>query len=276
VLFVGNSISAAEIKKVLRTLSELNGGTLVWTEQVGELQELFNEAARPRHAKSRGGGKSLIGEVKDPIASKIIYVSRKRAWSVSIGNNQMRIGDIDRRSFTTADAIRNKSQVYRHRTLYDATQIISKISEDRVDYYKYPNEYEDSIDRPNTTPLKLPDKPPEMWPGRARGRPSATSQDALISYLERVYGPYLVGNRDQMRSYFWQHDRKLYEAIRDFEQKRPLPPHLQMPDRNDRYLARLYEAEAAGFAGMTPRQKASAKATLSADRAKRSPNRGQP
>lgn len=108
----------------------------------------------------------------------------------------------------------------------------------------------------------LPDAPPRMWPGRTRGRPFAESGNPLIQFLEEVYGPYLPAQKDHLRNYIRKHDPKLYDAIHSYEKKAPLPTHLQMTTVNDRHLARLEMAKAAGFVGFTEGQRVRAEAQL--------------
>lgn len=120
--------------------------------------------------------------------------------------------------------------------------------------------YIEDFDR--SASIGLPENPSRLWQPRKPGRPPASENGRLTSFIKEVYGPFMAEHRDELRSYIYNHDRPLYDAIITYERREPLPADIAIPDRNDRQLRNLKEAQAAGFPGMTKKQKLDAEATL--------------
>lgn len=170
------------------------------------------------------------------------------------------------------------------RPLRSELKNVEDIAPARINWIKEPLSSEQSITS-KSEPVKkfnqvasvatdtrnLPTNPPRYWPHRPRGRPTLGEEEVLISFLNEVYGQYLPEFKDELREYIHKKDKKLYRAIQEYESNNDLPKHLEMPTRDQKYFARLIEAEAVNFTGMTRRQREHAQARLEAFRAGQAP-----
>jgi hypothetical protein len=94
----------------------------------------------------------------------------------------------------------------------------------------------------------LPDKAPALWPGRPRGRPKVVGgPDPLIIFIRKTYGPYMTAHRDKLRVFIYRNDRKLYQAINNYEKDADLPRDIRMPSAPELVIRDFKKATAKGL-----------------------------
>ena len=95
---------------------------------------------------------------------------------------------------------------------------------------------------PEFKKVALPKAPAKLWPGRPPGRPKGGEEDKLIAHIREVYGHLIAQHRDEIRSYIFEKDRRLWRAIDTFEKSRSLPDDIAMPTRAEIVQRRVMEA----------------------------------
>jgi hypothetical protein len=119
---------------------------------------------------------------------------------------------------------------------------------------------------PATDTTKLPENPP-LWGRDFRGRASGEKDEALLAFVEEVYGPYLPQHRNAMRAYLLKKNPALHTSLRLFGFGN-LPEHLRMPSQREQVRERIKLAAAGHYDEMTPAHKRSVSgATLRSHRA---------
>ena len=108
----------------------------------------------------------------------------------------------------------------------------------------------------------LPENPPKLWKP-ARGRPPVGEVGSrLLTFLREVYGGYLPKFKDRLRGYIYQKDRKLYQAIADFERENVLPDDLAMSNRDEKLQSRIRKAYEEGVGSLSPSERRSVRGKL--------------
>jgi hypothetical protein len=104
----------------------------------------------------------------------------------------------------------------------------------------------------------LPDAIVERWVPRPKGRPTKVDpyDEQLFKFIRKVYGAYLkAGRRSEVRSFIFNNDPDLYQAITTYERRgkelRKLPPDIDMPTRNDLVEERFEKAKREGLKKLT-------------------------
>ena len=94
----------------------------------------------------------------------------------------------------------------------------------------------------------MPSEPPAKWPGRPRGG-QAKGGLTLEEFIRATYGYLMNAHRDELREFIFRNDRKLYDAIVNYERTRKLPDDISMPSRRDLVLRGCIGRQQMGWKG---------------------------